>query len=57
METLADNDQTVRQFNQSLADVSTMLAGEREELVAATQQPLGGAHLGQGVRQGEQEAR
>ena len=36
-ETLADNDQTVRQFNQSLADVSTMLAGEREELVAATQ--------------------
>jgi phospholipid/cholesterol/gamma-HCH transport system substrate-binding protein len=36
METLADNDQTVRQFNQSLADVSTMLAGEREELVAAT---------------------
>jgi phospholipid/cholesterol/gamma-HCH transport system substrate-binding protein len=37
METLADNDQTVRQFNQSLADVSTMLEGEREELVAATQ--------------------
>jgi phospholipid/cholesterol/gamma-HCH transport system substrate-binding protein len=36
MGTLADNDQTVRQFNQSLADVSTMLAGEREELVAAT---------------------
>src|SRR5690349_18559859 len=36
METLADNDQTVRQFNQSLADVSTMLAGERQELVAAT---------------------
>ncbi len=36
MKTLADNDQTVRQFNQSLADVSTMLAGEREELVAAT---------------------
>ena len=36
METLAANDQTVRQFNQSLADVSTMLAGEREELVAAT---------------------
>ena len=36
MQTLADNDQTVRQFNQSLADVSTMLAGEREELVAAT---------------------
>lgn len=36
MQTLADNDQTVRQFNQSLADVSTMLAGEREELVSAT---------------------
>ncbi|WP_374454744.1 MCE family protein [Nocardioides sp.] len=36
MKTLADNDQTVRQFNQSLADVSTMLAGERQELVAAT---------------------
>lgn len=36
METLAENDQTVRQFNQSLADVSTMLEGEREELVAAT---------------------
>ena len=37
MSTLAENDQTVRQFNQSLADVSTMLAGERQELVAATQ--------------------
>ncbi len=36
MQTLADNDQTVRQFNRSLADVSTMLAGERQELVAAT---------------------
>ena len=36
METLADNDQTVRQFNQSLADVSTMLSGERQELVTAT---------------------
>jgi phospholipid/cholesterol/gamma-HCH transport system substrate-binding protein len=36
LQTLADNDQTVRQFNQSLADVSTMLAGERQELVAAT---------------------
>ena len=36
METLADNDQTVRRFNQSLADVSTMLNGERQELVAAT---------------------
>ncbi len=36
VKTLADNDQTVRQFNQSLADVSTMLEGEREELVSAT---------------------
>ncbi|MBS2939507.1 MCE family protein [Nocardioides sp. J2M5] len=35
MKTLADNDQTVRRFNQSLADVSTMLDGERQELVAA----------------------
>ena len=53
MQTLADNDQTVRQFNQSLADVSTMLAGERQELVAATQEPLGRADRGQGLRRGE----
>jgi phospholipid/cholesterol/gamma-HCH transport system substrate-binding protein len=33
--TLADNDDTVRRFNQSLADVSTMLAGESDELSAA----------------------
>jgi virulence factor Mce-like protein len=33
--TLAENDQTVRGFNQSLADVSTLLAGEREELSAS----------------------
>lgn len=33
--TLADNDATVRQFNQSLGSVSTMLSGEREELAAA----------------------
>ncbi len=32
--TLAENDQTVRDFNQSLADVSTTLAGERQELTA-----------------------
>lgn len=36
MSTMAENDQTVRQFNQSLADVSTLLAGERDELAAAT---------------------
>jgi virulence factor Mce-like protein len=33
--TLADNDGTVRQFNQSLGEVSTMLAGESDELTAA----------------------
>ncbi len=33
--TLARNDRTVRSFNQSLADVSTMLAGERTELAAS----------------------
>ncbi len=33
--TLAENDGTVRQFNQSLSEVSTMLAGESEELSAA----------------------
>lgn len=33
--TLAKNDQTVRDFNQSLSQVSTVLAGERQELSAA----------------------
>ena len=33
--TLAKNDKTVRQFNQSLADVSSMLSGERQELAAS----------------------
>ena len=33
--TLASNDKTVRRFNQSLGDVSTMLAGERQELGAS----------------------
>jgi len=33
--TLAENDTTVRRFNQSVARLSTMLAGEREELAAA----------------------
>lgn len=33
--TLARNDQTVRDFNQSLSRVSTVLEGEREELSAA----------------------
>jgi phospholipid/cholesterol/gamma-HCH transport system substrate-binding protein len=33
--TLAENDATVRNFNQSLSDVSGVLEGEREELAAA----------------------
>lgn len=33
--TLAENDTTVRQFNQSLSDVSQLLAGERQELVSS----------------------
>lgn len=33
--TLARNDKTVRRFNDSLAGVSSMLAGERQELAAA----------------------
>jgi virulence factor Mce-like protein len=33
--TLATNDSTVRQFNQSLSDVSDLLSGEKEELAAA----------------------
>jgi phospholipid/cholesterol/gamma-HCH transport system substrate-binding protein len=33
--TLAANDKTVRQFNQSLSAVSDMLSGEKEELAAA----------------------
>ena len=33
--TLADNDTTVREFNRSLASVSTLLDGERQELTAA----------------------
>jgi virulence factor Mce-like protein len=33
--TLAENDATVRRFNQSLSDVSGVLEGEREELAAA----------------------
>lgn len=33
--TLAENDDTVRAFNQSLAQVSEMLAGERDELSAS----------------------
>jgi phospholipid/cholesterol/gamma-HCH transport system substrate-binding protein len=43
--TLAENDQTVRDFNQSLSQVSGVLEGEREELKAALRN-LSGA-LGQ----------
>ncbi|WP_243056417.1 MCE family protein [Nocardioides sp. SR21] len=43
--TLARNDSTVRRFNDSLSDVSSMLAGEREEL-SASLEALAGA-LGQ----------
>lgn len=35
LNTLATNDQTVRQFNQSLSSVSDLLSGEKEELAAA----------------------
>jgi phospholipid/cholesterol/gamma-HCH transport system substrate-binding protein len=35
IQTLAENDTTVRAFNQSLSDVATMLDGEKEELAAA----------------------
>jgi phospholipid/cholesterol/gamma-HCH transport system substrate-binding protein len=35
IKTLADNDETVRQFNDSLASVSQMLSGERGELAAS----------------------
>ena len=35
LETLAENDTTVRQFNQSLAQISEVLSGERQELSAA----------------------
>ena len=35
IDTLAENDQTVRSFNQSLADVSDLLEGEKEELSAS----------------------
>lgn len=35
MQTLADNDDTVRSFNSSLGQISEVLSGEREELAAA----------------------
>lgn len=45
LKTLADNDTTVRGFNKSLGDVSTLLADERQELTTA----LG--HLGTALDQ------
>ncbi len=41
VKTLADNDQTVRDFNTSLSQVSTMLAGERQELQASLENLAG----------------
>ena len=49
--TLAENDTTVRQFNRSLADVSELLAGERQELAAVAGQPVHGPRRGQRLRQ------
>ncbi len=43
--TLAENDGTVRAFNKSLGEVSTLLAGEREELAASL------THLGEALEQ------
>ena len=43
------NDTTVRQFNQSLAEVSDVLAGERQELAAALENLGAGADAGVGA--------
>ena len=52
--TLAENDQTVRQFNQSLADVVRPCStGERGELTASLQQPRRRDGPGLHVREGE----
>ncbi|MCW2765224.1 MAG: virulence factor Mce family protein [Nocardioides sp.] len=49
--TLAKNDKTVRSFNQSLSQVSTMLSGERQELSASLQNLAGAlGQVGQFVR-------
>ena len=50
IETLAENDETVRGFNQSLADVSGLLKGEREELVGLAEEPVDRADRGVVVR-------
>jgi ABC-type transporter Mla subunit MlaD len=44
--TLAANDTTVRQFNDSLAAGANLLADERDGLRRSAAEPLGGAHRG-----------
>src|SRR3712207_2530735 len=52
METLAANDGTVRQFNQSLSDVSDLLAGERQELAASLKNlSIGLGHVARFVKE------
>ena len=48
------NDTTVRQFNDSLAAAADLLAGERQDLAAALQQPRHGDGRGPRLRQGQQ---
>ena len=51
MTTFANNDDTVRQFNRSLSDVSDLLAGEREELAASLKNlSIGLGHVAEFVR-------
>ena len=51
IETFANNDDTVRQFNRSLSDVSDLLAGEREELAASLKNlSIGLGHVARFVR-------
>ena len=51
--TLATNDQTVRQFNQSLSDVSDMLSGEKRGAGRGAAQPVGRPGRRRDVRPGE----
>ena len=52
MTTFANNDDTVRQFNRSLSDVSDLLAGEREELAASLKNlSIGLGHVADFVRE------
>ena len=54
--TLANNDQTVRRFNRSLASVSTMLSGERDELAASLRHLAVAMEQVSGFVQGEPRA-